>query len=577
MFRNVSNYLNNNPIRVLIIWFFLLTIFKSIISLFFEAPQSLGDEMEYDLIARMIANGAIILGTGHYPSGYPPGYSACISLPYFFFSDRMVIYHVELFINAILSSLAIFPAFFILKRFSTDQTAVMGSLTISVLPVTLAPSFLLMSENLFTLLFLLASCGLIYSLSEKKSSLFDIGTGFLIIGSILVRPSGIALIMGLVLTLIYYISKTSENRRDSLTKAAYLVSPIIAIIALWGVERILGDGSSGIHEAIYLSPGVLPLIGEHLTTFIHTAILGGLYLAYSTYLFLFFATGWYLWKIFKNDKNSNDKYLDTNIISKKTTLIFVFISSLFLYVIAILFTFGFIQWDIPHIYGRYIDPIIPFIILFSFVGTEQLITSKKEEQKYFFIRFFVFLFITTAIAAFTFLPSLPVQNNNAGIYYLYSFSDTFTGIILVLPLLFSIGYYFLILNQVSVGKIFSLILILCVLTSIPILAWQIQMGKNYGEVHKAFCGIQSTLGAEATYIWDQSGNNGRYDPVYHDSIKFWIGDRLVEQNCDEVNSSIRRSYGIIPTQTKGVYLISRQDYPLKKLARMEDFRFYRIS
>lgn len=288
MFRNISNYLNNNPIRVLIIWFLLLTIFKSFISLFIEAPQSLGDEMQYDLIARMIANGAIILGTGHYPSGYPPGYSAFISLPYFFFSDRMVIYHVELFINAILSSLVIFPAFFIIKRFSTNQTAVMGSLTISVLPVTLAPSFLLMSENLFTLLFLLASCGLIYSLSEKKSSLFDIGTGLFIIGSILVRPSGIALIIGLILTLIYYIGKTSENRRDLLTKAVYLVSPIIAIFALWGIERILGDGASGIHEAIYLSPGVFPLIRDHLTTFIHTTILGGLYLAYSPYLFLFF-------------------------------------------------------------------------------------------------------------------------------------------------------------------------------------------------------------------------------------------------------------------------------------------------
>ncbi|PKL58587.1 MAG: hypothetical protein CVV33_10660, partial [Methanomicrobiales archaeon HGW-Methanomicrobiales-4] len=197
-------------------------------------------------------------------------------------------------------------------------------------------------------------------------------------------------------------------------------------------------------------------------------------------------------------------------------------------------------------------------------------------KDHFFRLFFVYLILVTGIAAFTFLSVLPVQNNNAGIYYLYSLSSTFNGIVLFLPLLLSIGYYFCIARRVPTSSIYLIILLICLLTAIPIITWQVQMGKNYGEIPRAFDKIQGNLGPDDVYVWDQSGNNGRYDPVYHDSLKFWIGNRLIEQSTDKILTPDGYESVSIQNLTKGDYLISRQDYPLKKVAKMEDFWFYPI-
>ncbi len=579
IFGSLNTWINSNPLRILIIWFLLLTTIKSVVSLFFDAPQNFGDEMYYDLIARMISHGDILLGTGQYPSGFPPGYPALLSLSHFIFSDRVAVYHGELVINAVLTSLMMFPAFSIIKRFSSVQTAVMGALTVSVLSVILAPSFLLMSENLFTLLFLLASYGLIRSLSESKCGPIDIITGILVIATVAVRPSGIALIFGFVLALIYYYVNTSGSTKSLVKKSVFLVSPIIVIGICWGVEQLFWHKLPGIHDAVFLSPGVFPLIEDHLLVFIQTTILGGLYLVYSSYLFLCAVAVWYICMVFRSgdqDDSSASSIPDSDRIINRVGLVFIIVSSLILFAIAIFFTFGFIHSDIPHAYGRYVDPIIPFIVLFGFAGTERLSGMQKEQKDHFFRLFFVYLILVTGIAAFTFLSVLPVQNNNAGIYYLYSLSSTFNGIVLFLPLLLSIGYYFCIARRVPTSSIYLIILLICLLTAIPIITWQVQMGKNYGEIPRAFDKIQGNLGPDDVYVWDQSGNNGRYDPVYHDSLKFWIGNRLIEQSTDKILTPDGYESVSIQNLTKGDYLISRQDYPLKKVAKMEDFWFYPI-
>ena len=580
IFSNLKTYFNNNPLHILIIWFLCITIIKSVVSLFIDAPQSLGDEMYYDLIARMIAHGEILLGTAQYPSGYPPGYPALLSIAHVIFSDRIAVYHGELIINAILSSLMIFPAFFILKRFSSVQTAVMGALTISVISVILAPSFLLMSENLFTILFLLASCGLIHSFSEARSGPVDIITGLLIIGSVTVRPVGIALVFALIISLIYYAVHRPGSIKSLVNKSLLLTSPIIVISVCWGLDQLFLHKLPGVHAAVFLSPGVFPLIGEHLMVLIHTTVLGGLYLAYTPFLFLFAVASWYIYQVFRStDENdvSVDQIPKTDRIVKKTTLVFILISSLLLFAIAIFFIFGFIHSDIPHIYGRYVDPVIPFIILFGFAGTEHLTRISKEDRDHFFRLFFVYLILVTGIGAYTFLPSLTDQNNNAGVFYLYSLSGTFNGIVLILPLLLSVGYYYIISRQVPVCRIYLIILLICLLTTLPVISWQVHMGQNYGEIHRAFNTIQERLGADDVYIWDQTGNNGRYDLVYHDSLKFWIGTRLVEKNTDKTVTPAGDTDLKILNKTTGDYLISRQDYSRKKVAKMEDFWFYPIS
>lgn len=573
---SLNIYIQNHPLRFLFAWFLLITILKSALSFQFQAPQALGDEMLYDLKARMFLLGDLFYGTGQYPPGYP----AVLSFSHLAFSEQNAAYHGELIINAVLSSLTIYPSFFILRRFSSVLTAVMGSLTVSVAPVILSSSFLIMSENLFILLILVVSSGFVHFLSESQPSYRDIITGILMVSLIAVRHTGIAIICGFLVALIYY---AALNRRDltlALKKILYMISPLIVIGMVLAIYPLLSDKIVRILQIFLVqTPGQLPEIFGSFPTFLQTTTLNVLYLVYSPYPFLFAAALWYVWMVFRGaaheDISSVQDYSE-NCIKEKVFLVFILASSVFLLVITIIFLFCFVDNLIPQVYGRYIDPIVPLIIIFGFAGTELLTRKVRGSHKNTWKVFIPFFILISLVALVSFLPHLVGQNNNAGLFYLYFFSSTFTGLVLLLPLFLSICYCALITSNISLEKILALIFLTCLLTSIPIINWQIHQSQNYGEIHRAFDTIQVSLGDDAVYVWDVTGNTGRFDPVYRDSIKFWIGDRLVEQRASVVTTGSGEKAVVIENLTKGDYLISRADYPLKKGTRMDEFWFYPI-
>ncbi len=572
----LNMYIRNHPLHFLFAWFFLITVIKSVLSFHFQAPQALGDEMLYDLKARMFLLGDFFYGTGQYPSGYP----AVLSMSHLFFSDQNAAYHGELIINAVLSSLTVFPVFFILRRFSSDLTAVLGALTVSVAPVILSSSFLIMSENLFILLILVACSGFIHFLSESQPSYEDIITGFLMVSLIAVRHTGIAILCGFLISLIYYAFSNRQDLKLAVKKILYVISPLIVFGLVLAIHPLLSDKIVRIIQVFLVqTPGQLPEILGSFSVFLHTTTLNALYLVYSPYPFLFAAALWYVWMVFRGavqEGTSSGRDFSDNFILKKVFLVFILTSSVILLVITIIFLFCFVDNLIPQVYGRYIDPILPLITILGFAGTEMLTRKVRDYRKNVCKGFIVLFLLVSLIAFVSFLPHLVGQNNNAGIFYLYSFSSTFTGFVLLLPLFLSICYCFLISSNISLEKILVLIFFTCLLTAIPIINWQIHQSQNYGEIHRAFDTMQASLGDDAVYVWDLAGNTGRYDPVYRDSIKFWIGERLVDSHAGVVTTGSGEKAVLIENLTKGDYLISRADYPLQKGTRMDEFWFYPI-
>ncbi len=141
---------SNKSIFLLIFLFIALILIKILISLQFPTPWILGDEVDYAEKARVIiAEHTIFVQSTDIPD-IPFGYPMFIAPAFLLSQDKVVLYHIILSINAILTSLAMFPAYFIVRKFTTNGLLpVAGALLVASLPSITTYTFFIMSENLF--------------------------------------------------------------------------------------------------------------------------------------------------------------------------------------------------------------------------------------------------------------------------------------------------------------------------------------------------------------------------------------------------------------------------------------------
>src|SRR3989344_1058965 len=100
----------------LIYFFFILLIVKTIFVLQVGAPSIYSDEYLYIKTALHFFQGYGFMYGGEPTSLYPPLYSFFISISYFY-NDGLTVYHLMQFLNIILSSLIIIPAYLLSKEF----------------------------------------------------------------------------------------------------------------------------------------------------------------------------------------------------------------------------------------------------------------------------------------------------------------------------------------------------------------------------------------------------------------------------------------------------------------------------
>ena len=119
----------------------------------FQQPLIVMDETLYFLQAKEIwTNHTYILHNKTFGAQYPPLYPLLLS-PLTVISDVNLRYMGGLAVNALLSSLLIFPVFEIARKFLDERKALIVSAIIVFAPLSLTYSFVWMSENLYFLLF----------------------------------------------------------------------------------------------------------------------------------------------------------------------------------------------------------------------------------------------------------------------------------------------------------------------------------------------------------------------------------------------------------------------------------------
>lgn len=356
-------------------------------------------------------------------------------------------------------------------------------------------------------------------------------------------------------------------------KEGCILSPLLMVGIIWALDKVLQInrlprvpsalfGSSQIHQAILNNPGIL----------IQTTVMEYEYIVLSGFLVLFFFCGYALYRMRYPAREVEKDIRSGDIVSA----VYLTLSCILLFIIATVFVFGFLNPGTPTVYGRYIDPIIPVMTIYGIIGIFFLSENKGKGSRSDLV-FTLYILISAGLFGLFYLDTLPEPNNNIGILYLYRFLAELIPFTILIPVCIAGGVYVLIRKKVQIPIVVGFLILVSLLMTIPVINYELRMSENYWQIGK-FCGdLDKSFSPHERYIWDDTENNGRYDPVYYQTMKFWFTDRLnsrqVEKNV--VNGTVLLS---IPGITKGEdWLISRADYPMVAKGKIEDFKIYSLK
>ena len=232
--------------KKLFIFFIIIVILKTILAAFIPTLSAYSDEYFYAKMARSLFNSQTLAIHGKEVGFYPPLYPLFLSVSYIFKNMEIVYFFMKLS-NAIISSLIIIPAFLIGKNITSEKNAFLASLVIGILPSTFAITPYLLSENLFYVL-VLTSIYFVYKAVQTEEVKYGWITGVFISLAILTKWSAIILIP-IPLSLALWNSIIEKNKFKiylSIISRSYLT--ILLITGLWLLRnaRLFGFSLNGI-------------------------------------------------------------------------------------------------------------------------------------------------------------------------------------------------------------------------------------------------------------------------------------------------------------------------------------------
>ena len=387
-------------IHKLILIFILLVIAKSLLSSFILAPSEFSDGYIYSKIARSVFFSQELsvheINVDHLPL-YP-----IILSPAYIFQDMNNVYLFMKIINAFISSLIIFPAFFLAKEFLSTKKSFLFSILISVLPSNFAFSSYLMTENLFYPLFL-TSVYLIYKSFQEDRIKYDILASVFIGLSFLTRALSLVLIFIVFALFVYKIIKKDYEIKDISIKLILYILPFLIVISPWIVRNmLLSNNELGIITSHYVNKSFAlprPLNILLLFSFIWTLLYFGFILLASGVIFLFM-------------------HLTTikEFIKEKKLFLLVIISYLsILSIIIIISRYNagtvlsneilFKTYGRPL--GRHIDVVLPLILLLGVIGSTMY---NKIKYKYLIATTIITAIILLFYVKLVFYPLFPLNN-----------------------------------------------------------------------------------------------------------------------------------------------------------------------
>ena len=222
--------------KFLLLLFLCLVITKSLLSSLVPAPSMFSDEYEYAKMAQSFwQNGNLKV---HETPGinFPPIYPIIIS-PAYAFQDMRITYLLIKIINAVISSLVVFPAYLLAKELMNKRLAIMSAILAGIIPSTAAYSPYILSENLFLPLFIMSTYLLYKTVTTDNHAttcFLGITTGVTIAFTFFTRTLGITLVIcSIVLFFIKLIDRNTSKTgtlRNLLPLSLTLASLFFVII-----------------------------------------------------------------------------------------------------------------------------------------------------------------------------------------------------------------------------------------------------------------------------------------------------------------------------------------------------------
>jgi hypothetical protein len=492
----IKSFFSSN-VKLLIIFFLVLVITKSVISLQFNSPWII-DEILYYLSAKSIFENHFLIPISLFLSDFVLGYPFIISPAFLFWPDKNAIFHTVLILNTVLTSLVIFPSYFIIKKFCNDKISLLGALVIATLPSLNVYVYTMMSENLFIPLVIFSFWFIIeyYETFELKWMALTLISVFLLITT---RVIGIAMLLGLIVACVYFvfINFKSETIMKPIWEKQHLVLPAGSLFLLLLYYFIFYLSAENIYRPttrvnyVFLIFGNLFSPNSTFFLFLHELeflILSSYFIFFVIsilFIFLYFSN---MPKIVEGFDNSSLKKIN----ALKVGLVYAIISCVSTLILTISSQYSLQIFVYPdnaqyyEIYSRYLDPIVPLIVLIGIIGLSKYSEIIKTKSYLYFIS--ISFILTEIIFYFTFPVHRFAWDDTLSIAYIGNLVD----MKIALPVILLLFLIFFLCFVYSRPEKKMNILILAILISIVIL------------------GVIYSLELTHTLVWEDEGKIGRY-------------------------------------------------------------------
>lgn len=364
----------------LILVFILLCILKIALSFLIPSPTMFADEYYYSSMARSFYKDGNFVIFGYPSTTHPPLYSIIVSVAYIF-KDMRVVYSVFKIINALLSSLIIFPAWLLAKEFFNKRKSFWIACLCGIWPVGFIFSFFVMSENLFYFLFLF-TVYFVYKSFADESIKWDFFAGLLLGLTYLTKMSTISLIIAIFIFSLFYIIKERDVSQIKRKILLYFISLLIVLpwlirngsVLEWTLSGIMG--MAGVMEVSTLGQMANNIQKDIILFF---AFVFYWILIYLSYLIL--ATGGILFLFnLLSFRTKDKKFRIFSYITWISIICFVVFSSM----ISAHYDPGG-SWLVGRPLGRYVASCIPLIIILGFANLKFKENFYKNKLKYILI------------------------------------------------------------------------------------------------------------------------------------------------------------------------------------------------
>jgi hypothetical protein len=366
----------------IVIAFIIVALAKIIYALKFPSPFIIGDEIDYFEKAKYIYSNLNIFSQAENLINVFPGYPLLIAVSNLFSSDTMTIYHLDLLINSFLTTSIIFPSYFILKKYcSSADVAVLGSITTATLPSVATYSFAMMSENLFIPLFAFSVWFMIKS-HEEKGDFWLIPAILSVAYLLITKITGIAMVIGFLAAILYFYMSSPSRRRPSrhlLVIGLFMVS-LIYIYHLYVYSDFLYMDSHGYLKSLFyvFSPWNLwSLRFLYINEIVFFLLV--------TYFVVFILFMLFLLSFFSPTKVGEETFANNRAL--KVAVVYFLISS----AVLIAITITHMYWaplsmypgktQLFQIFGRYVDPLVPMMFIFSFIKLDSIYMDPDGRRK----------------------------------------------------------------------------------------------------------------------------------------------------------------------------------------------------